>query len=74
MYGTYSLICFITLLRMLLTISSYKKAPGYDLITGSLLKELYRKGISVLTNLFNAVLRLKYFPVQWKVTEIVSKP
>lgn len=48
-----------------------KKAPGYDLITGRVLKELPRKGIVFLTIIFNAVLRLQYFPLQWKVSQIV---
>lgn len=48
-----------------------KKAPGYDLVTGQILKELPRKAVVMLTQLFNAVLRLKYFPAQWKVAEII---
>lgn len=48
-----------------------KKAPGYDLITGRILKELPRKAIVFLTMLFNAVLRTEYFPSQWKVAQII---
>lgn len=51
-----------------------KKAPGYDLITGTVLKELPRKGIVLLTVIFNAILRLEYFPSQWKVSQIVVIP
>lgn len=53
-----------------------KKAPGYDLITGQVLKELPRKGIVLLTVIYNAILRLEYFPSQWKVSQIVviAKP
>jgi len=51
-----------------------KKAPGYDLITGTVLKELPRKGIVLLTIIFNAILRLEYFPTQWKVSQIVVIP
>lgn len=47
------------------------KSPGYDLITGKVLKELPRKAIIFLAMLFNAVLRLEYIPSQWKVAEIV---
>jgi hypothetical protein len=53
---------------------SCKKAPGYDLITGKVLKELPRKAIIFLTMLFNSVLRMEYFPAQWKVAQIVVLP
>ena len=39
-----------------------KKAPGFDLITGEVLKQLPKKGIVMLTYIFNAALRLRYFP------------
>ena len=53
-----------------------KKAPGYDLITGKVLKELPRTGINFLLHLFNACLQRNYFPIQWRVAEIkmISKP
>ena len=47
------------------------KAPGYDLITGKLLKELPEKGIKNLLYIINASLRLKYVPSQWKVAEVL---
>jgi len=40
------------------------KAPGYDLIDGTILKNLPRKTIMLLTSIFNSMLRLCYFPVQ----------
>lgn len=53
-----------------------KKAPGYDLITGRVLRELPDVGIVYLTQLFNAILKLKYFPPQWKVAlvKMILKP
>lgn len=36
-----------------------------------MMKELPRKAIVMLTQLFNTVLRLKYFPAQWKVAEVI---
>ena len=48
-----------------------KKAPGYDHITGQLLKELPRKGIALITALFNSILRVEHFPAQWKVAQIL---
>jgi hypothetical protein len=40
-----------------------KKSPGYDLITGKILKELPIIGIQYLTQV--------YFPAQWKVAQII---
>jgi len=52
------------------------KAPGYDLIAGTVLKHLPRKAIVLLTSIFNSLLRLCYFPVQWKYAQIImiAKP
>lgn len=47
-----------------------KKAPGYDLITGKILKELPLESITYLTYLFNAIIRKGFFPLQWKVAQI----
>jgi hypothetical protein len=53
-----------------------KKSPGFDLITGQILKELPRKALVKLTNPINASFRLKYVPQQRKVAEVImiSKP
>lgn len=48
-----------------------KKLLGYDLISGRILKELLNEGITFLTLIYNAILRNKSFPLQWKVTQIV---
>jgi hypothetical protein len=48
-----------------------KKSPGYDLITGQILKELPIIGTKYLTQLFNAILLLNYVPTQWKVAQII---
>lgn len=48
-----------------------KKSPGYDLITGKILHEITTKCLAQLTQIFNAVLRLNYFPCQWKVSQII---
>jgi hypothetical protein len=48
------------------------KAPGYDPITGDILKQLPHVGISALTYVFNSILRTGYFPRQWKVSQIVT--
>jgi len=49
-----------------------KKAPGYDLITGRILKELTEVGLRAITLIFNSVMRTGYFPTQWKVSQIIT--
>jgi hypothetical protein len=39
-----------------------KKARGYDLITGKIFQELSQKGLRVITQIYNAILRIEYFP------------
>lgn len=53
-----------------------RKAPGYDLITSEVLKELSATGLRTVTIMFNAILRLGFFPPQWKVAQIIliAKP
>ncbi|CAF4921618.1 unnamed protein product [Pieris macdunnoughi] len=48
-----------------------KKAPGFDLITGEILKKLPRKVIVLLTMLFNAIFRIQYYPKLWKISQII---
>jgi hypothetical protein len=47
------------------------KSPGFDLISGKVLKELPLKCYQLLTYIYNAILHLKYFPTQWKVSQII---
>lgn len=47
------------------------KAPGYDLITGKIMKELPEVCITYLTQIYNAILQRKFVPAQWKVAEII---
>jgi hypothetical protein len=49
------------------------KAVGYGLITGALWKNLPRKAIVLLTIIYNSMLRLCYFSVQWKYVQIITK-
>ncbi len=48
-----------------------KKAPGHDLISARMLQELPRKGVVMLTQLFNTVLRIRYIPKDWKKAKII---
>jgi hypothetical protein len=51
-----------------------KKSPGFDLISGRVLKELPNKCIRLITIVFNALIRLSYFPDLWKVAQIILIP
>jgi hypothetical protein len=51
-----------------------KKATGIDKITAQMLKELPKKGLVVLTYIFNAMLRINYWPKQLKTAEIILIP
>lgn len=39
------------------------KTSGYDLISGKIIKELPDKAVRIITIIFNAVFRLKYFQI-----------
>ena len=43
-----------------------RKAPGMDLITAQMLKELPHKGLINLLHIFNAILRSSYWPTSLK--------
>lgn len=51
-----------------------KKSPGLDGIRNVLLKHLPRKGLVLLTKIFNACLKLSYFPAKWKHASVVAIP
>lgn len=48
-----------------------RKAPGIDRINGMILKQLPWLAICKLSEIFNAILKEKYFPTQWKIAEII---
>jgi predicted house-cleaning noncanonical NTP pyrophosphatase (MazG superfamily) len=48
-----------------------RKTPGYDLITAEILREMPRKGIVLLTQIYNSILRIHHFPIQWKLSEVI---
>lgn len=51
-----------------------KKAPGYDLISGQILKELPEIAFLKLQYIINACLGLRYVPRQWKIAEVIVIP
>lgn len=55
---------------------SPRKSPGYDLISGEILRNLPKKATVKLTTIINAALRLKYVPDLWKIAEVImiAKP
>lgn len=53
---------------------SLKKSPGFDLITAEVARCLPKKAIVLITYLFNAILRLSYFPILWKFSKIILFP
>jgi hypothetical protein len=53
---------------------SPKKAPGFDLIRGEILKNFKRKALVKLTTLINACIRLNYIPDAWKTAEVITIP
>ncbi|KAL4132606.1 hypothetical protein QTP88_009730 [Uroleucon formosanum] len=52
------------------------KAPGHDLITNRIIKNLPKKTIIFLTFIFNSILRLSYIPPSWKhsIIILIHKP
>lgn len=51
-----------------------KKAPGIDGITNKMLKELPRTALRIMLFIFNAILRLEYFPTNWKIASVKMIP
>jgi hypothetical protein len=52
----------------------HRKASGYDLITGEILKQLPHMAIVLLTIIYNRMLRLTHFPTIWKFAQIIMIP
>ena len=50
------------------------KSPGHDLITAEITRRLPNKAILHITHIFNAILRISYFPMQWKLAIIILFP
>ena len=48
-----------------------KKPPGYNKIDAHTIKLLPPKAVLFLTLIYNSVLRLQHFPLQWKCAEII---
>ncbi|KAF0752052.1 Uncharacterized protein FWK35_00017882 [Aphis craccivora] len=53
---------------------SFRKSPGFDLIIAEVARCLPKRAITLLTHIFNATLRLSYFPLIWKFSKIILIP
>lgn len=51
-----------------------KKAPGPDGVTPAMLKHLPENQIHKLTHIFNAALKISYFPDPWKIAHTILIP
>ena len=51
---------------------SLRKSPGPDQITAKMLKELPRKGFVLLAYIFNGILRMSYWPIALKLSQIIT--
>ena len=69
-------ICSTSQIKSAIKELKLKKAPGFDLITAEILREIPSNILSALTILINACFKLKYVPAFWKVAEVimVNKP
>ena len=47
---------------------------GHDQISNKAIKELPVKGIALISSIFNAILRLEYYPKTWKTSQITLIP
>ncbi|KAF0760149.1 Uncharacterized protein FWK35_00015482, partial [Aphis craccivora] len=53
---------------------SLNKSPGYDRMTAEVARSLPTRAILHITHIFNASLRLSYFPLLWKFSTIILFP
>ena len=58
-------------MRIIMKKTKNNKAPGVDPIYGKILKNLPPKAIRLIIIMFNAILRIQYFPNLWKVAQII---
>ena len=61
-------------IRNIIDKTKNNKAPGIDLINSKILKNLPPKAIRLITIIFNAILRIQYFPKPWKLAQMKMLP
>lgn len=52
-------------------LTNVRKASGPDGINNKVLQQLPVRAVSCLTNIVNAMLRLRHFPCQWKCADVI---
>jgi hypothetical protein len=65
---------FLNKVKFIIQKHSLKKFPGYDLIIAEVARSLPKRAIVLLTIIYNACLRLQYFPLLWKFLVIILVP
>lgn len=71
--NTIKLIKPAEVIRIVSTLKS-RKSPGNDNINNTLIKHLPKRAFVLLTYIFNACLRLGYFPNSWKLAKVIPIP
>jgi hypothetical protein len=63
-------------LHIIKKLNNNKKAPGHDLITNRIIKNLPKKSIILLKFIYDSILRLSYIPPSWKhsIIILIHKP
>lgn len=51
-----------------------KKATGMDKISNKMIFHLPQTAVRIMLFIFNAILRLEYYPQQWKISQIIMIP
>lgn len=51
-----------------------KKSPGFDLVTAKMVMEVPENTVRLITHIANAIMRIGYFPGQWKIAQIILIP
>ncbi|KMQ85662.1 reverse transcriptase [Lasius niger] len=61
-------------LKELKNMCRHNKAPGYDLITGQIMKQLPDLALRKLQYIINVCFKLRYVPRHWKTAEVIVIP
>jgi hypothetical protein len=61
-----------TEIKKILNSLKHKSAPCRDLLTPTMIRELPKKAIVLLTYIFNGIVRISYWPEQFKTSHIIA--
>jgi len=68
---TYTSLFTVNEVKAVLKHLNPKKAPSYDLITNKVMQNLPEMVRKYIIQLCNAVLKRGFFPLQWKIAQII---